>query len=108
MRDAGELLDMRDGPFDEIAVPADSKDPAAAAARKRLQVVLNEHQPAPRRDRNAEHRDHSADRSFHFLTKDGRIPGQDTQKGMIMRPPGARRQTAGSSVAAMPPERRER
>jgi hypothetical protein len=37
---------MKDAPFNEILVPADSKDPAAVAARERLSKVLSELNPA--------------------------------------------------------------
>ncbi len=37
---AGQLFDMKNAPFEEIPVPADSKDPAAVAARKRLTDAL--------------------------------------------------------------------
>lgn len=43
---AGELFDMKDSPFVEELVPADSKDEAAVAARKRLQAVLDKLNPA--------------------------------------------------------------
>ena len=36
----GELFDMKEAPFNEIAVPADTTDAEAAAARKRLQDIL--------------------------------------------------------------------
>jgi arylsulfatase A len=39
---AGELFDMKDAPFVEQLVPADLKDPAALAARTRLQAVLDQ------------------------------------------------------------------
>jgi arylsulfatase A len=42
----GELLDMRDAPFDEIAIPQGTEDVAATAARQRLQKVLDEDHPA--------------------------------------------------------------
>jgi len=42
----GELFDMKDAPFTEPLVPADSKDPEAIAARKRLQAVLDKLNPA--------------------------------------------------------------
>jgi arylsulfatase A len=47
----GELFDLRDAPFDEIAVPAPRPEEARAAAA-RLQAVLDQHQPAPRRGPN--------------------------------------------------------
>jgi len=42
----GELFDMNQAPFDEKLVARDSKDPAAVAARKRLQTVLDQLNPA--------------------------------------------------------------
>jgi len=36
----GELFDMKEAPFNEIAIVADTADPEAAAARKHLQEVL--------------------------------------------------------------------
>ena len=42
----GELFDMSDAPFTETLVPADSKDPAALAARQRMQAVLDQLNPA--------------------------------------------------------------
>jgi arylsulfatase A len=46
LNQAGELFDMRDAPFAEKLVDADSKDPGAIAARKRLQGVLDRLNPA--------------------------------------------------------------
>jgi len=43
---AGELFDMKDAPFVEQPVPADSSDASAQAARKRLQAVLDQLKPA--------------------------------------------------------------
>jgi len=42
----GELFDMSDAPFAETLVPKDSQDPAAVAARKRLQLALQQLNPA--------------------------------------------------------------
>lgn len=42
---AGDLFDMKDAPFQEIAVAADTKDPDAIAGRKRLQAVLDDLRP---------------------------------------------------------------
>ena len=39
----GELFDLKNAPWEEIPVAADSKDEAAAASRAALQVVLNDH-----------------------------------------------------------------
>ena len=41
LNESGELFDMKDAPFTEKPVPADSTDPTAAAARKRLQAILD-------------------------------------------------------------------
>ena len=46
LNQAGELYDMSDAPFSEKLVAADTKDPAAIAARKRLQAVLDKLNPA--------------------------------------------------------------
>lgn len=46
LNEAGELFDMKDAPFVEQLVPADSKDEAALAARKRLAAVLEKLNPA--------------------------------------------------------------
>ena len=41
LNQAGELFDMSGAPFSEPLVPSDTKDPAALAARKRLQAALD-------------------------------------------------------------------
>jgi len=46
LNQAGELFDMKDSPFVEELVPADSQNDAAVAARKRLQAVLDKLSPA--------------------------------------------------------------
>ena len=46
LNQAGELFDMSDAPFGEKIVPADSTEPAAVAARARLQTVLDQLNPA--------------------------------------------------------------
>ena len=43
---AGNLFDMKDSPFVERLVPADSPDKTAVAARKRLTAVLDKLNPA--------------------------------------------------------------
>ncbi len=43
---AGQLFDMKDAPFAQAPVAADAKDEAAAAARQRLQAVLEKLHPA--------------------------------------------------------------
>jgi arylsulfatase A len=45
LNEKGELFSMKDAPYVEAPVPADSADPAAQAARKRLQAVLAELNP---------------------------------------------------------------
>ena len=42
----GQLLDMKDAPFGETPVAAGAEDVEAAAARKRLQAVLDQLNPA--------------------------------------------------------------
>ncbi len=42
----GELYDMKQAPFEETLVPAEAKDADAVAARKRLQTVLDQLDPA--------------------------------------------------------------
>jgi hypothetical protein len=46
LNEHGELFDMKDAPFAEIPVPKDATDVAAVAARRRLQAVLDELNPA--------------------------------------------------------------
>jgi len=46
LNQAGELFDMKDAPFAEALVPADSKEPAAVAARTRLAAALAQLNPA--------------------------------------------------------------
>jgi len=45
LNQAGQLFDMKNAPFEEIPVPADSKDGAAVAARQRLSAALAELNP---------------------------------------------------------------
>ena len=40
LNEAGQLFDMKNAPFEEIPVPADTKDAAALAARQRLSAAL--------------------------------------------------------------------
>jgi arylsulfatase A len=46
LNQGGELFDMKDAPFVEKLIAADSTDEAAVAARKRLQAVLDKLNPA--------------------------------------------------------------
>ncbi len=63
LNQAGELFDMKDSPFVEKAVPADSADKAAAAARKRLQAVLDKLNPAGGKTISAEQQGAEQDRA---------------------------------------------
>ncbi len=45
LNQSGQLFDMKNAPFEEISVPADSKDTAAVAARQRLSAALAELNP---------------------------------------------------------------
>ena len=47
LNQSSELFDMKNAPFTEPLVPADTKDTEALAARQRLQNVLNQLNPAP-------------------------------------------------------------
>jgi len=46
LNQSGELFDMKNAPFTEPLVPADTKDADALAARQRLQAVLDQLNPA--------------------------------------------------------------
>ncbi len=46
LTESGNLFDMTKAPFEEIIVPADSKNPSAIEARKRLQKELDKLNPA--------------------------------------------------------------
>jgi arylsulfatase A len=46
LNQAGRLFDMANAPFGEPVVPADTKDPAAMAARQKLQAILDKLNPA--------------------------------------------------------------
>ena len=46
LNQAGELFDMKNSPFAEPLVPANTQDDAALTARKRLQAVLDQLNPA--------------------------------------------------------------
>jgi arylsulfatase A len=67
LNQAGELFDMKDAPFVEEAVLADSGDKAAVAARNQLQAVLDKLNPAGGKTISAEQqaaeRDHARKRA---------------------------------------------
>ena len=46
LNQSGELFDMKNAPYVEPLVPADTKDSDALAARQRLQAVLDQLNPA--------------------------------------------------------------
>ena len=47
LTNSGELYDLKEAPFREVYISKDSTDPAALAARNRLQLVLAQHPAAP-------------------------------------------------------------
>jgi arylsulfatase A len=47
LTNGGELFDLSEAPYEEIPVASTTTDPAAIAARERLQEVLKEHPAAP-------------------------------------------------------------
>jgi len=47
LNNRGELFDLNEAPFKEIPVAKDTADPAALAARKSLQEILDQHPTAP-------------------------------------------------------------
>jgi len=63
LNQAGELFDMKDSPIVEKLVPGDSKDEAAAAARKRLQAALDKLNPAGGKTISAEEATAEKDRA---------------------------------------------
>jgi arylsulfatase A len=50
LTNAGELFDMSEAPFKEILVARETTDPAAIAARRYLQEVLDHHPAAPTKE----------------------------------------------------------
>ena len=46
LNQSGDLFDMKDAPFTETLVPANTQNSEALAARQRLQAVLNQLNPA--------------------------------------------------------------
>ena len=56
LTNTGLLFDLKNAPFEELAVPADTTDEGAIASRKKLQEVLNQHPTAggnPKTDKAA-------------------------------------------------------
>jgi arylsulfatase A len=47
LTNGGELFDLSEAPFKEMPVAKDTTDPAAVAARKHLQSILDQHPAAP-------------------------------------------------------------
>ena len=56
LTNGGDLFDLKNVPYEETPVSADSKDEAAVAARQKLQKVLDEHpaKPVTKEDREAQ------------------------------------------------------
>ena len=50
LTNGGELFDLSDAPFTELAVNDSAKDSSAAAARKKLQATLDQHPTAPAKE----------------------------------------------------------
>ena len=46
LTNAGRLFDLKNAPFEEIAIPDDTANAGAIAARKKLQEILNQHPAA--------------------------------------------------------------
>jgi arylsulfatase A len=65
---SGTLYDMKDAPFQEVAVAADSKDAAAIAARQRLTAALTGLNPA------AGYKDEAGDGTGRSANKDEKKP----------------------------------
>ena len=65
---SGTLYDMKDAPFQEVAVAADSKDAAAIAARQRLSAALTGLNPA------AGYKDEAGDGTGRSANKDEKKP----------------------------------
>jgi arylsulfatase A len=47
LTNTGNLFDLKNAPFEEIAVSAATDDPEARAARQKLQAILDQHPAAP-------------------------------------------------------------
>ncbi len=77
----GELFDLSEAPFKEIPIASDSTDKDAAAARKSLQAVLDDHKAAP----------------GHPLTKDQRQKKRELKKRREKRVQAAEKKRLGSS-----------
>jgi len=85
LNEAGELFDMKDSPFVERLVVADSADQTAAAARKRLQAVLDKLNPAGGKTISAEDEAGAKDRA--------RKKAERQKQGQTQKPKKAARKT---------------
>jgi arylsulfatase A len=62
LNQSGELYDLKEAPFEEKLVPADSKDAQALAARQRLRAVLAQLNPAGGKTEAARPRERQAEK----------------------------------------------
>ena len=93
LNQAGQLFDMKNAPFEEIPVAADSKDAAAIAARQRLSAALAELNPGA------------------GFKGEGSGRGDKTKKGKTAAAPDAKPATTSSvapAAAALDPVAAER
>ena len=82
LNQSGQLFDMKNAPFEEIPVPADSKDTAAVAARQRLSAALAELNPGA------------------GFKGEGSGRGDKTKKGKTAAAPDAKPATTSSVASA--------
>ena len=82
LNQSGQLFDMKNAPFEEISVPADSKDTAAVAARQRLSAALAELNPGA------------------GFKGEGSGRGDKTKKGKTAAAPDAKPATTSSVASA--------
>ena len=85
LNQAGELFDMKDSPFVEQLVAADSTDQTAAAARKRLQAVLDKLNPAGGKTISAEEEAAAKDRAKKKAERQKQGQKQDQKQGKAGR-----------------------
>lgn len=81
LNQAGELFDMKDAPFVEQLVAEDAKDEGAVAARKRLQAVLDQLNPAGGKTISAEAEAAEKDRAKKQRQKQKQGQKQGQKKG---------------------------
>jgi len=80
LNQAGELFDMKDAPFVEELVPADTKAQAAVAARRRLQAVLDQLDPRSGKTISSEAEEAAKNRQKAARQKQGQKQGKKQGK----------------------------